>query len=297
MGTSIIFHSAPEDVAWAISGNLGDAHFNTDPADLNNGRPAERTEIEWGSGAQTTGSVLELQAFWLTPQPVRGIVIRDLSAPVGAKVRVWGMRDGDGDYTYNLGGNSQSQNVFEFADGSTGLVVVCPTANDDLVGVQVELWNDLGGSTYIAASELVYLGDVDFYQGYEPPDAVEYDWTFGFANVGSDERTSNVQPHKRKTRPYGVLNVSFTYAPFTIAFGNSGAPTAMDYDKIAHRIAFGDKCGVITRYTQTGSSNLDPWGLHRTSIFGVASNIQRPSGQGSNFFRMSFVVNEAPAGN
>ncbi len=109
-------------------------------------------------------------------------------------------------------------------------------------------------------------------------------------------RSPDNQPWDLQTRPFDTAQLTFTLVNFDTAFGDGIDPDALTYDDVVHIIAQDVRCGVCIRpYNVDGTLNL--WTLNRTALFGVASKIERPSGQGGNFFKMAFGIAAAPPGN
>jgi hypothetical protein len=292
----IVGINRPASPAWALVG-VG-ALFDTNPADLNNGRPGDVTAVKWLSGAQTTASVLKLQQTWAIAQTVRVIPILGLKGiPVGTKIIVTGQRAGDpvGTFPYALGGNSATQRTVQFADGSIGAWIICAVGNDPLVGYQVAVYNDVAGATVFAAGQYIYPGEIDAFYGWQVPAGIKKDWPPAFDGLPPERRGDN-QPRPLITLPYTVQQITLANVPYDVAYGNAGAPTAVDYDMLSKILNAGDSCCVIPRWKDSTGA-LDVWAVHKTAVFGVARNVQPPRHTGNNRYEMSFSVAQAPAGN
>jgi len=294
--SALIGHSRPGSPTWAIAG--GDAAFDTDPADLNNGKVADRTAVKWPSGAQTTATSVKLQMAWPVAQPIRIIPILGLkSIPAGTKIVVTGRRvtDPAGTFPYALGGNSATQRTFAFANGDIGIWVVASAANTDLVGLQAEIFNDVNGVTSFAADQFIYPGEIDGFQGWETPFGIKRDWSPNLDGMPEDLRTVNNQPLRYGKRPFRVAPMNLGNVDYSTAYGDSGAPTVVDYDKLANLFTFDDVTCFLPRW-QDATGALDAWALHRTAIFGVARSVGLPVHTGGNRYEMQATIAESPSG-
>jgi hypothetical protein len=294
--SAIIGHSRPAEPVWAIAG--GDAAFDTDPADLNNGRVADRTAVKWPSGAQTLMTSIKLQMTWSVAQPQRISPILGLKGiPPGTKVVVTGQRAIDvagGTFPYALGGNSATQRTFAFANGDVGAWILANAGNTDLVGIQIEVFNDVNGAPYFIADQFIYFGEIDAFQGWETPQGIKRDWSPNLDGIPSDIRAVNNQPWRFGKKPFRVAPIKLGNANYATAYGNAGAPTIVDYDKLANLVTENDLICYIPRWTDAAGA-LDTWALHRLAILGVARNVALPvQAGGGDRFELDMQIAESP---
>lgn len=291
--SALIGYGRPDvdDIIWAISGT--GASFDTDPAKLNSGRVAERTAVQWLSGAQSLSSVLELQCTWSTPQPVRIIPLLDLAGiPAGTKIVVTGKRVGDTGFPYPLGGNSATQRTVQLADGSVGMWIICAAGNTDLIGYQVAIYNDVNGtSSPFTAGQFIYPGEIDAFRAWESPANTAIQWgQQKYNGAAIDTRSGLNQPNLRTAQLYRTWSAKLGNVDYGTAFGVAGAPTILDT-----LLVESDVCCYIPRW-QDAAGLIDPVALHRHSIYGVAQNIQFPTDSGSERYELAFDIAQSPPG-
>lgn len=290
----LIGHSRPAGQTNALVG--AGAAFDTDPSRLQNGRPASRTALKWLSGGQTIASALKLQVTWPVAQPVRIIPFLNVTLPAGLPLTFTGRRATDpaGTFPYALGGNSTTQTVFAFPDGSFGAYCVTDPGLANLVGYQITMTNNIGGATVMTPGEFFYLGETDALQGWQAPNGIKREWKPDFENLPTDVRSDFNQPWPSPEPTNGLLDIELGNVDYKTAFGDPGNPTAIDYDRLAHILTGGDVCCAITRW-RNADGTLDPWSIHRTALFGVARKVGRPDHVGGNRYSMSLTFAEAPA--
>jgi hypothetical protein len=306
MAQDFIFcYGEPGDSTWTVVASSGTGtQFDSDPTELSDGRPANQTPIVWPTVAQTTAINIQVRREWTSGAIVpKTITILGLSnIPPGTKMVVTGRRAGDtvGTYPYALGGNSNPGRTVTLDDGSVALVVVCDDGLTAIVGFQVAIYNATNqtGSdlTYRASGEFVYVGNIGVFQGYYPPQGVEYDWVFDFEGMPVVEPTSNNQSSIAPNRPYRTCAVTLEAADFTAAFGALASPGAVTYMSMAWTIARGGQCGAIVRHLDS-SGNLDLFAIHHLSIFGTAPDSKPPKPMGGNYFKWDVKFIESAPGN
>lgn len=200
------------------------------------------------SGAQTTATTWKTQHVFAAAKPIRAGFLLGTSLPVGMKITVKGKRAADGGYTYDLGGNSQSQRLVEMYDGSAGLWWAFAADLTDVVGIEVTYWNDVGGSVALAASSGYRVGEVLFWQAHE--ENIQRTVQDDFEDRGRLDDTPSDQTHKLMRRPRRVLTVDLvpTRNPatwrrlrYTMATQKSCGiiPSVADYDVMQDEALFG----------------------------------------------------------
>src|SRR5690606_20086184 len=132
-----------------------------DSAALLDGDPGRNSKIEWDSTAQTTSSYVAIRMAWGTATVIRVLGLLNLvGAPEGVQVRVYGKRPADSGYDYDLGGNSQSGAIRDNPVHGPSAWFVLAEGLDAIVGVEVRVYNNAGGSTWIAASAEQEIGEL-----------------------------------------------------------------------------------------------------------------------------------------
>jgi len=292
MSTALVGYGRPSGCSWTCVG--AGAGFDSDPAALNSGIVSDATAVQWLSGVQSTASFIKLQCLWATPQPVRIIPLLDMfGLPAGTKIQVRGRRQSDSDFTYSLGGNSLTQRLFGFDDGSTGMVVIADAANDPLVGYEARIFNDVNGATALTAGQYIYPGEIDALQGWETVAGIKREFDQKFENGPAETRSTNNQPKMLPARKNRVEPITLSNVNFATAYGSSGG-TVVSYNKLANLLSDGDVCCVIRQW-QDSAGALDPYMLHQMFVYGVARDVEPPQKDGSNNrYVMSLKCAESP---
>lgn len=177
----------------------------TDAAALSDRSPASATRITWPTGTQTTATTCTITAGF-TEQAVRTVALLGTSLPVGLKVELRGKRSGDADYTYSLGAASLTQTLVSRIDGGTGAVWVLPQGNDALIGLQIRLYNDVGGFTSLSAGDSFDTGEIVISDGAEF--YINAEWTLGGKDPSASRRTLGSQVSRVGRPGYRILEFS-----------------------------------------------------------------------------------------
>lgn len=172
----LIGYGAPSSISWVASG-VGAAFVSE--VLLNNAVVTETTRLRWlSSGSPAVGQYVELQALWDTPQTVRVLAVLGLQEltgadspltytaparlPAGVRVEVFGRRLSDPGFTYDLGGNSQSERTKRLPNGSTAAAFIFDEDAEELVGLAVRIYNDASGVTWADATTYLDIGEIPF---------------------------------------------------------------------------------------------------------------------------------------
>lgn len=276
--------------------------FLTDPTHLYNGRTADQTACQWGGNTQNITNCINIQRTWTSGAIVPSVItLRGLTGvPVGAVVVVTGQRVGDSGFPYALGGNSATGVTIQFADGSIGVVIVCDAGLTAIQGYQVSIFNNVGGSIFIttaaSATYVMLIGETLCYQGYIPPQNVQYDWAFGYDGLPVVRQSTNNQQWVLASRPWETLQITLCAANFSQTFGAIGSPTAITYDTLSALLVTGVLCGCIVRTTDTTGA-LDLWAIHALSIFGIATLVGKPKPLGGDFYEWPVTFAACAPGN
>lgn len=151
-------HTRPQNITWALAGPNSPA-FETDVR-LDNSQPSEQTAISgMSSGSPVITEYVAIQADWAAPQPIGAIGILAVSCPVGTRVVVTGKRPDSGGFGVALGGNSDSV-IAALPDGRRQLIVVPTSTEDDFVGVEVRIYNDVGGAAWADGDTDLFVGEI-----------------------------------------------------------------------------------------------------------------------------------------
>ena len=226
---------------------------------LVDGSPGSVTRFTWASGAQTTSTTVTLTQVFTAQTVVRCLCLLGTTLPVGLKVEVKGKRAIDGGYTYDLGGNSLTQHIVEFPDGSRGAWWVFNEGLDAVTGIRVTLYNDVGGATSLSASDEFDIGELAPFQGIDV--CIRRTLQDTIVDPSRLRRSPNNQPNKLFRRPYRVLRMDF-------------APRASvtDLRTLRYDLATTVSCAVIPIYLVAGTTTLDTDVLHETAMYGTMTD-------------------------
>lgn len=295
--SAILGYGQPDSPVWEIAG--GDAAFDSDPADLNNGRVADRTAVKWPSGAQTTSTAVELKMHWSPEQPVRVIPIIGLKdIPVGTKIIVTGQRLSDSDsaggtYPYGLGGNANTRTVL-LPNGDVGAWIVLPDNNTDLVGIQVKIFNDVNGATHFTADQYIYPGEIDAFQGFEF-NIKDGQLQAAHEGLPAVSHTVNNQPWSFPANPYRTNDIEVIPLNRHASFG-TGPSSSLTYEQLVASLIRGGQSIAFIPSWDNGTGVLDSWLVSQTAIFGVPIGLRRPQSMGDNYFITKLGISESPPG-
>ncbi len=157
------------------------------------------------SGAQTTATTWKTQHVFAAGKKVLAGFLLGTSLPVGMKVTVKGKRAADGGYTYDMGGNSQSSRLVDFYDRSVGVWWAFDSDVEEVVGIEVTYWNDVGGSVALAASTAYRVGEIQFSPCLEA--RVQRTLSDDLEGPGRLDDTPTNQTRKLMPRPRRVVTI------------------------------------------------------------------------------------------
>ena len=153
-------HTRPASV-WSVAGANSPA-FETDVR-LDNSQPSEQTAISGiASSSPTIGEYFDLIADWSVPQAIGVVGILNLSCAPGVRIVATGRRLGDGGYTRDLGGNSDTTTA-QLADGRVQAIIVPTATGNDYIGLQLRIYNDAGGVTWADDETDLFVGEIGIF--------------------------------------------------------------------------------------------------------------------------------------
>lgn len=287
-------YSRPSPITPAIAGT--GASFVTPASALFNGRPADATRVQWLSGAQTTASVVQIQATWskaIVPGIVGlfGLNLLGLASSAGLKFVFMGQRVGDTGFPYVLGGNTALVRSVTRSDGSTCAIGVCDAGLTPIIGLQMSIYNDQNGAANIAASQNIDLGDLWVSPSFDAD--IEADWKLSFVdkmNSNVSTRTSiNWQPWTVPYPPARTLSASKKNMQFSDAYVDGTNPC---YQTMRTLAGNGQVSVQIPRWGKSGA--VDAASVHATAVFGLSTfnELDRANGE---LFSLSWTQQEIPA--
>lgn len=258
-------------VAWGLSGGSGTAWLAPDgDAALVDGSPQRRARIRWrNDGSPSTAHTVSLQGAFEAAQSVRLAGLLSLrNIPAGTKVEVRGKRVEDAGYTYALGGNSLTQTVTRLPDGSLGCWWVFDADLDPLVGIEVRVYNDAGGTTVFTASSELDIGELAVFSAVEI--TVDNDWELALVDPSSRKRSRASQFDILPRPAYRRFTARYTPAFRDQALAG-GLGNGLDWQRFEFALSGGRAAAVIPRWAVPGGG-VDAEAVQSTAIYGRASN-------------------------
>jgi len=244
--------------------------------------PAQSCRFTWNTGAQTTATTFQLQADWTDAQPVRCLALLGVSLPAGLKVEVRGKPYGGSSFDVDLGGNSLTQVLVEFANGSVGAWWVFDDDIGDLVGIEVMLFNDVDGVIALSAAESFDLGELVAVQADDW--SIKPDPTDETTDPSVLRRSRNNQPSRMQRKPCRTIKAELR-------------PTNRESElrELREMLSRFQSCVVIPKWRTAGL--LDTALLHRWACFGALSQpIEMRAVEGlPGYFTAPVQVEEYPA--
>ena len=154
-----IGYSSPSSITFSVTGT--GASIVNDVAGLTDGLPDQATRFTFVSGTQTTSSAVKIQGTFSAATPIGGCGIFSTTLPAGTLIKIYGKRPADSGYTYNLGGNSQTQRVTtRDCDGKNVCIWQFADGLDAISAFEITIYNDVNGSASIAASSYFDIGEI-----------------------------------------------------------------------------------------------------------------------------------------
>jgi hypothetical protein len=170
---------------------------------LQNSIVADKARLQWPSGSQMTSTTVSLTFTRAVAETPVMFGLLNTTLPVGCKVVVAFKRPADAGYTYN----SITLYVLQGLRGERFIWYMLPTGLDPVTGCKVTIYNDVGGSTAIAASAMIDLGEVwPGCKGIDLSAAVDFGETLDDATL---TYYSNLQQIRRQVKtPRRILRLS-----------------------------------------------------------------------------------------
>lgn len=273
-------------MTWSLSG--GDASVVGDWT-LGNGQPRDVTRIQWDSGAQTTATVVYLTGSFAAASVVRVGAVLGIALDAGLKVTIKGKRPVDGGYTYDLGGNSQSQRTVRMADGSVGIWWVFDDGLDAVDSVQLAIYNDFDGVVGIDASAYVDLGEAWVSPAQDVP--AEKGWRQGTQFDDYSQQSLGHQPWPLRFANGRALRVTLARQRWDEVYGTPAS--GINLATLGQRIAQGKTSVAIPRSRIKGA--LDTESLHATAQLGLCTHFDLIEHRAGQYFTGAIEWAEAPA--
>lgn len=270
--------------ASAVTWSVLNGSMSGDSAQLTDRSPQSRTRMYWSAGTQTTASTVSLVADCdVTP---RVVALLGITLPPALKVELWGKRTADTGNTYNLGGNSQSQDTVTFDDGSVGIVWVLADALDQVEKLEFRFFNDVAGAAAIVASTVFEIGEVVI--GNALALDINTGGRLGRENPSKTRRTRSSQIDRVARTGYRKLTVTPCVA--TQAETRGGAlDSSTDWQQAIATLSTDPYVLAVV----DASTNTD---IQRTAIFGLATKLPDLESLAGTYYGPSeLVIEEIPA--
>lgn len=261
----LIAYAAPAVTEVAIAGG---AWLTADAgAACVDGKPARRSRLNSAGVAQIT--LTHAAAF--KPRVIAILGLRGV-AP-GAIITATTGAGGA------LGGNSASQPVVRFADGTLGAWIVTSGAvSTDVVRVTI------GAAGVIDVGEMVALPAVEV--------AAQPDWVDELVDPTETRLSLGAQPLSTPRQSYRRIAANLTTAAVGEARGGALAD-GMDWDHLRVALSGDRPCAAATRYLD-GAGAVDPTALHRSACYGTG-RLGPTAHLGGDWYGAAFALTEAPA--
>ena len=232
------------------------------------GQPSEVTVVSGvGASSPSTGHYVDYRIAWTNPRAVGFISALRLSVPAGVLCAVTGKRPADGGYTYALGGNAASERTKALPDGRVQLLVEPAAGNDDLIGVQIRMFNDENGQPWADDETDASIGELGCWSVAELV-STRRGWKRGRSSAKRVEfgEDAGVAIYSAPARRDYTLSIDASVDEIYL----KGLPADLDIETLEALLHGSDaRCMCIPRrYDPSGAFDSDL--IHRTAIFGVA---------------------------
>lgn len=273
----------PQSASWAVSG--GAAVDAVGDILLNDPRPDTLTAFSWASGAQNTSTTVTFTGTFSTAFVPRLVYLANTSLPTGLKVEVKWKRQADAGYTYAPTAYNNPATIVEGPRGERTLCVLLKPGADPVVGVQVILYNDVGGVSPVVAEAIHTIGALLTCSGTEVQLA---GGAFSIDTI--DPSTSGTS----STRRY-YYTPQVTYRQMTAQLLTADQSVWFSvYDKLVAKIDRGQFNVWVPRYVRPDGT-FDSTILHGLSMIGVATKLPAKKHAALGLFdATAFTVDEAP---
>lgn len=279
-------HSRPSGGTWSVSGT--GAAILSDASNLEDGRPDTLTAMRWLSGTQNTSSVFRLRYDWTSGAIVPRLVgLSNLSLPAGTKVTASFRRAGDtaGTYPYTPTAYNATQRIVEGPAGERTAWIMLPDGATPVVGVEIQIWNDVNGVASIPASQQFTNGEAWVSGGTDVPIATTPTMTTIDPTV-TNWSTNN--------QPYTVPGTPYRQFQFALATANI-ATWRNVYAPLLAKINRGARCFYcVSLYDRPGAA-FSAEALHADGLIGVSTALpQRKHNQVGIWDSGTCSVTESP---
>lgn len=284
-------HSRKTDFTVTVVGS-GASIVTDNPTDLFNGRPADATRLQWLDAATPAiTDYVDIQIERATPfscgfAGLVGLDVLAAASSAGIKMAFTGKRSGDPDFSYSLGGNTALQRTMQRSDGSVAALTIPNAGLDDLIGLQLRIWNDQNGAVVFGPGDYVDLGDLIGSLGFDLD--IDAKWKLTPPR-NSYPVSRNEQPWPFPYPPGRTFTASRSQIPFDEAYIDGANPC---WQSLLTICGNGDVSVMIPRYGAQGALDVDK--LHATAIFGLASFSEIDRAEG-DIFSVNFSSQEIPA--
>lgn len=211
----LISYSRPESIAWTLVGK--GAAFLTDDDRLTNGRPESGTRIQWLSGAQTTASVLDMQAVWPAAATIRLCGLVGLTLPVGTRIVCGLRRPADANFDYV----TAECRVVQRQDGVRVAWFPFDAGLEPCIGAEFAIYNDVGGSSPIVADSTFSIGEAWIGEGEAWCIRPQYESSR--SDLSRLNKSIGGQPFPVRRRAEALSQLEFTPQVYTDAYARTGS--------------------------------------------------------------------------
>lgn len=279
-----ILYSSPQGVTFSVTG--AGASIVNDAAALTDGLPDQATRFTFVTGAQTTASVLKIQCVFSASQAIGGGGIFSTTLPAGTLITIKGKRSADSGYTYDLGGNSQTQIVVS-RDSDSNNVCIWQFADgiDPIAAYEISIFNNVNGTASIVAGAFFDIGEIiaapRFYLD------IDTGWTDDLAGNLNGRSTKTLQPWPTLFPPGRILTCARTLIPYDMAYGTP----APNLDQLRNLISQAQLC-MVTLYAGDGTADYDK--VQQKTMLALCTKFAPIKHDTGPNYSTSFVFNEIP---
>lgn len=274
----IFGHSRPEHITWTVSGP-GAAILS--PANLlDDGRPDTLTRFRWISGTQNTSSVLRIRGDWATPLPIGMVYVSNVTLPAGTKMTIAARRasDGAGTYPYVPASYNPTQRVVAGVRGGKTAGILFQPGASQIVGIEVQLSNDVDGVASIPASQLFELGDIAPAQVTMVD--IDADWSLDPTDPTRTVWLPDGGPASLPGVVWRTLSFKLPADDQSAWFNGFG----VDYEMLLARLDRGQRAIYVPRHINS-NGQFDAAAFHRTAAFGVMTKLPKMSHEAGPYLR------------
>lgn len=256
--------------------------------------PQHRARIQWlSSETPSTSQYVEIRVTWpgAKAAPLRvGALLGRLNLPVGQKVEVYGKLAAGESFDYPLGGNSLTETVQEYPDGTRNVRWIFDAGLSPCNGFAVRLYNDVGGITVHTASSYTDIGLLVCQPAVDIPLGAGFEWSL--VDPRLSERTITSALHVVQRRVYREKKMPIPLQTLEEHY-KSGLNNSMDYQKLAYAVS-GRTFSVIAPLWQDENQALDLDLMRSLHVYGQV----RPAPtrhSGGRYNQNSYELEEFPA--